>query len=95
MPQGAALGLLLVFKTWDVSLVFLRGFTAIICKPGSLAWFIPENSSHATNLLSVHYFGTKTFVLGKGFIVTCSSAVISFAISKNIQKHKEPLYQCK
>lgn len=78
-----------------MSLVFLRRFAAIICKPGSLDWFIPENSSRATNLLSVHYFGTKTLVLGKGFIDTCSSAVISFAISKKIQKHKEPLYQCK
>lgn len=56
VPPGAALGLLLVFKNWDVSLVFLRKFAVIICKPGSLAWFTPENSSRAMYLLAFALF---------------------------------------
>lgn len=52
VPQGVPVGLLLVFETRDVSSVFLGKFAGIICKPGSPAWFIAENSSHARNLLA-------------------------------------------
>lgn len=82
-PPGAPLDLLLVLRTRDVSSVFLRKFASIICKPGRI---LPEQWIYS----SVHYFGTKTFLLGRGlvsiqlqgFIDTCSSVVISFAKAK-------------
>lgn len=46
--QRASIGLLLVLKPWDVSLIFLKRFCGILCKPGSLAWSKPDNCKEFT-----------------------------------------------
>lgn len=91
VPQAAPVGLLLVFKTQDVSSAFLRKFADIMCKPGSLAWVIPENSSRAINLLTCALFwyqDISTWERLSEHITTglstdtCSSLVTSFSKAK-------------
>lgn len=80
----ASIGLLLVLKHWDVSLIFLKMFCGTICKPGSLAWSKPDNCNVFTHMCII--FAPRHFYLEKaleGFNGNCSSVMISFAKAKN------------